>query len=130
MAGWSVKHILLLFSALTECILSFNMLLVIFLVQLSPLLPSVIIMLNMLFSPACVISSQNLFSFTNYIRIMQPVFSDDPNLIVEDVDFCYTHLVLITREGWNFRLCSVSLPLLSEKVIEQVHLMEELGRVI
>ncbi|XP_012079141.1 protease 2 isoform X2 [Jatropha curcas] len=44
-------------------------------------------------------------------RIWESVFNDDQDLIVEDVDFCDTHLVLIMREGWNFRLCSVPLPL-------------------
>ncbi|KAA8531765.1 hypothetical protein F0562_006518 [Nyssa sinensis] len=43
------------------------------------------------------------------------VFIDDPELIIEDVDFCDTHLVLIVREGRKFRLCSVSLPLASGK---------------
>lgn len=44
-------------------------------------------------------------------RKWEEVFVDDQNLIVEDVDFCDKYLVLITREGRKFQLCSVSLPL-------------------
>lgn len=46
---------------------------------------------------------------------MQNVFADDHELIVEDVDFCNSHLVLIVRENRAFKLCSVSLPLPSGK---------------
>lgn len=48
---------------------------------------------------------------------MQNIFSDDSEFIIEDVDFNDKHLVLILREGQNFRLCSISLPLPSVKVI-------------
>ncbi|EEF40045.1 protease 2 [Ricinus communis] len=44
-------------------------------------------------------------------RLWESVFKDDQDLIIVDVDFCDTHLVLIVREGWSFRLCSVPLPL-------------------
>lgn len=44
-------------------------------------------------------------------RIWESVFIDDKDLIVEDVDFSDTHLVLITREGRKFRIRSVTLPL-------------------
>lgn len=44
-------------------------------------------------------------------RIWENVFIDDPHLVVEDVDFCNTHLLLILREGRQFRLGSVTLPL-------------------
>ncbi|KAE7999826.1 hypothetical protein FH972_004221 [Carpinus fangiana] len=44
-------------------------------------------------------------------RIWESVFLDDGNLVIEDVDFSDTHLVLITREGQKFRICSVTLPL-------------------
>lgn len=47
---------------------------------------------------------------------MQNVFIDDPNLVVEDVDFCNTHMVVILREGRQFRLGSVSLPLPAGRV--------------
>ncbi|KAL5821553.1 hypothetical protein ACOSQ3_023435 [Xanthoceras sorbifolium] len=43
-------------------------------------------------------------------RIWESVFTDDEDMVVEDVDFCKTHLALIIREGWKFRLCSVALP--------------------
>ncbi|KAL5819500.1 hypothetical protein ACOSQ4_023342 [Xanthoceras sorbifolium] len=43
-------------------------------------------------------------------RIWESVFTDDQDMVVEDVDFCKTHLALIIREGWKFRLCSVALP--------------------
>ncbi|XAR73939.1 Oligopeptidase B [Bertholletia excelsa] len=44
-------------------------------------------------------------------RKWENLFIDDPELVLEDVDFCDTHLVLILREGWKFKLCSVALPL-------------------
>nr|XP_009631053.1 dipeptidyl aminopeptidase BI [Nicotiana tomentosiformis] len=50
------------------------------------------------------------------------IFSDDPKFIIEDVDFNDKHLVLILREGRNFRLCSISLPLSSVK--EEIKLKE------
>lgn len=48
---------------------------------------------------------------------MQNIFSDDSEFIIEDVDFSDKHLVLILRDGRNFRLCPISLPLPSVKVI-------------
>lgn len=43
--------------------------------------------------------------------MVQDLFVDDPDLVIVDVDFSHTHLVLILREGWKFRLCAVRLPL-------------------
>lgn len=48
--------------------------------------------------------------------VLQNVFIEDQNLVIEDVDFCNSHLVLITREGRNYGICSVALPLPGEKV--------------
>lgn len=47
---------------------------------------------------------------------MQKVFIDDQELIVEDVDFCDSHLVMMVREGRTLGLCSVLLPLPSGQV--------------
>lgn len=47
---------------------------------------------------------------------MQTVFVDDPDMIIVDVDFNDTHLVLILREGQTLRLCAVPLPLPDHKV--------------
>ncbi|XP_058069234.1 uncharacterized protein LOC131218610 isoform X2 [Magnolia sinica] len=44
-------------------------------------------------------------------RTWENVFLDDPNVIIEDADFCDTHLVLILREGRRLRICSIALPL-------------------
>ncbi|XP_052197031.1 uncharacterized protein LOC127804246 isoform X2 [Diospyros lotus] len=44
-------------------------------------------------------------------RKWESVFIDDQELIIEDVDFCETHLAVIIREGWKFKLCSLALPL-------------------
>ncbi|XP_059594406.1 uncharacterized protein LOC100263895 isoform X2 [Vitis vinifera] len=44
-------------------------------------------------------------------RNWESVFIDDPDLIIEDVDFNDTHMVFIVREGRKFRICSVALPL-------------------
>ncbi|XP_022965581.1 uncharacterized protein LOC111465437 [Cucurbita maxima] len=44
-------------------------------------------------------------------RTWENVFVDDPNLVILDVDFSHTHLVLILREGQKLRLCAVRLPL-------------------
>lgn len=52
----------------------------------------------------------------------ESVFIDDQGLVVEDVDFCKTHMALILREGRTYRLCSVSLPLPAGKGV--VHLKE------
>ncbi|KAL5557164.1 hypothetical protein UlMin_039400 [Ulmus minor] len=49
------------------------------------------------------------------LRTWEDLFIDDPDLVIQDVDFCNTHLVLILREGRNFRLGSVSLPLPARK---------------
>lgn len=48
--------------------------------------------------------------------LLQSVFTDDPDWVVEDLDFSHTHLVVTLREGRNFRLCSVTLPLPAGKV--------------
>ncbi|WRX08111.1 Peptidase S9A [Theobroma cacao] len=55
-------------------------------------------------------------------RIWESVFIDDQDLIIEDVDFSNSRLVLITREGRNFGICSVALPLLGRK--QAVYLRE------
>ncbi|KAF5463876.1 hypothetical protein F2P56_014004 [Juglans regia] len=55
-------------------------------------------------------------------RKWENVFSDDQDLIIEDVDFSDTHLILITREGRKYRICSISLPLPVRK--GAVHLKE------
>ncbi|WVZ65173.1 hypothetical protein U9M48_014582 [Paspalum notatum var. saurae] len=39
------------------------------------------------------------------------VFVEEPGVILEDVDFCDTHMVLTLRQGRKLRLCSVKLPL-------------------
>ncbi|KAL5984838.1 hypothetical protein ACLOJK_038674 [Asimina triloba] len=44
-------------------------------------------------------------------RTWETLFLDDPNVIIEDLDFCDTHLVLILREGRQLRICSIALPL-------------------
>ncbi|GAV88974.1 LOW QUALITY PROTEIN: Peptidase_S9 domain-containing protein/Peptidase_S9_N domain-containing protein, partial [Cephalotus follicularis] len=49
-------------------------------------------------------SSLSLFNW-------ESVFVDNQAMIVEDVDFCNTHMVLVVREGRKYRLCSVALPL-------------------
>lgn len=59
-------------------------------------------------------------------RIWENVFLDDPDLVIEDVDFSDRHLVLIVREGQSFRLCAVPLPLPSHK--EAVRLKEHCPR--
>ncbi|XP_074305195.1 uncharacterized protein LOC141640240 isoform X2 [Silene latifolia] len=48
-------------------------------------------------------------------RVWENVFADDPDMIIEDVDFCNTHLVLIIRESQKLRLCAVPLPFPSHK---------------
>lgn len=51
--------------------------------------------------------------------MMQNVFNNGPNLVIEDIDFSDKYMVLILREGQNLRLCSVTLPLPSGKVSKQ-----------
>ncbi|XP_021751822.1 uncharacterized protein LOC110717433 [Chenopodium quinoa] len=48
-------------------------------------------------------------------RVWESVFVDDPNMVIVDVDFNDTHLVLILREGQTLRLCTVPLPLPTHK---------------
>ena len=50
---------------------------------------------------------------------LQEVIVDDPDLVIEDVDFSDKYLALIVRENRNFQLCSVGLPLPFEKVIKE-----------
>uniref|UniRef100_A0A0E0ESW1 Prolyl endopeptidase n=1 Tax=Oryza meridionalis TaxID=40149 RepID=A0A0E0ESW1_9ORYZ len=38
------------------------------------------------------------------------VFLEEPGVILEDVDFCDTHMVLVLRQGRKLKLCSVKLP--------------------
>lgn len=52
----------------------------------------------------------------------ETVFIDDKDLIIEDVDFSDTHLLLIIREGRKLRICSVPLPLRNE--MGAVHLKD------
>lgn len=47
--------------------------------------------------------------------IWERVFDDDRDMVIEDVDFCNTHLTLIIRENCSFRLCSVPLPMPARK---------------
>ncbi|KAM7516587.1 hypothetical protein LguiA_006170 [Lonicera macranthoides] len=55
-------------------------------------------------------------------RKWENVLVDDPELVIEDVDFSDSHLVLVLREDRKFRLCSLPLPLQSGK--GAVHLKE------
>ncbi|MBA0589251.1 uncharacterized protein LOC105802200 [Gossypium raimondii] len=55
-------------------------------------------------------------------RIWENVFIGDQNLVIEDGDFCNSHLVLLTREGRKYGICSVALPLPGWK--QAVHLRE------
>ncbi|XP_024978225.1 uncharacterized protein LOC112515565 isoform X2 [Cynara cardunculus var. scolymus] len=55
-------------------------------------------------------------------RKWESLFIDDKDLIIEDADFCNSHVVLTVREGGRFRLCSVALPLPNNKGM--VHLRE------
>lgn len=48
-------------------------------------------------------------------RKWENVFANYQQLVIEDVDFCDTHLVLIVRDGWKYKLCSISLPLNNDK---------------
>lgn len=54
---------------------------------------------------------QNIFLSNQLSDVVQHVFVDDPDLVIVDVDFSHTHLVLILRGGRKFRLCAVCLPL-------------------
>lgn len=51
-----------------------------------------------------------------FIFHLQTVFIDDPELIIEDVDFCKTHLSLIVKEMQSLKICVVDLPLKTERV--------------
>uniref|UniRef100_A0ACD5YEL8 Uncharacterized protein n=1 Tax=Avena sativa TaxID=4498 RepID=A0ACD5YEL8_AVESA len=51
------------------------------------------------------------------------VFLEEPDIILEDVDFCSTHMVLILRQGRKLRLCSVNLPL-PENIHVPAHLSD------
>ncbi|OMP02135.1 hypothetical protein COLO4_11319 [Corchorus olitorius] len=55
-------------------------------------------------------------------KTWENVFLDDQDLIIEDADFSNSHLVLITRKGRDFGICSVALPLPVGK--QAVHLRE------
>lgn len=44
------------------------------------------------------------------------MFIGDPDLVMEDVDFSNTHMVLILRESGSLKLGSISLPLPTRKV--------------
>ncbi|XP_071711689.1 uncharacterized protein [Rutidosis leptorrhynchoides] len=55
-------------------------------------------------------------------RKWENVFIDAEDLIIEDIDFCDSHMVLIIRDGGKLRLCSVALPMPNNK--DAVHLRE------
>ncbi|KAL6572892.1 hypothetical protein OROHE_002368 [Orobanche hederae] len=55
-------------------------------------------------------------------RNWENIFVSDQQLIIEDVDFCNSHLLLITRDGLKYGLYSISLPLSIGK--EGAHLKE------
>ncbi|KAJ0963395.1 hypothetical protein J5N97_028517 [Dioscorea zingiberensis] len=44
-------------------------------------------------------------------RNWESVLVEDPDVSIEDIDFCDSHMVLIIREGIKLKLCSVALPL-------------------
>ncbi|KAL9261164.1 Protease 2-like protein [Drosera capensis] len=48
-------------------------------------------------------------------RKWEHVFVDDPELIIQDVDFCDSHLVLSMRKDKKLQLCAVPLPLPDQK---------------
>lgn len=48
--------------------------------------------------------------------LFQPVFAEDQGLLIQDVDFCESHMVITTREGRAIKLCAVELPLPDGKV--------------
>ncbi|KAI3830371.1 hypothetical protein MKX03_033483 [Papaver bracteatum] len=50
-------------------------------------------------------------------RKWENVFLDDPEFVLEDVDYNDTHLVLILREGREFKICAVPLPLASKGAV-------------
>lgn len=70
-----------------------------------------------LYDFSCLISNYDYFHNCLFSYLLQDVFINDPDWVVEDVDFSHTHLVLTLREGRNFRLCSVALPLPAGKVV-------------
>ncbi|EPS68394.1 hypothetical protein M569_06374 [Genlisea aurea] len=49
-------------------------------------------------------------------RKWEIAFIPDQDLMMEDVDFCNTHMVLIVRSGRKYGLCSIDLPLKNQKV--------------
>ena len=51
-----------------------------------------------------------------FIFCLQTVFIDDPEVIIEDVDFCKTHVSLIVKQMQSFKICVVDLPLKTEQV--------------
>ncbi|CAM8882421.1 unnamed protein product [Rhodiola kirilowii] len=53
---------------------------------------------------------------TSDINKWEAVFAEDQDLIIQDVDFCDSHMVLTTREGRAIKLCAVKLPLPDGKV--------------
>ncbi|EOA13092.1 hypothetical protein CARUB_v10026100mg [Capsella rubella] len=60
--------------------------------------------------------------FSSSQRIWETVFIDNPELIIEDVDFCKTHLSLIVKEMQSLKICVVDLPLKTERA--PVHLRD------
>ncbi|KAK3133492.1 hypothetical protein QOZ80_6AG0537250 [Eleusine coracana subsp. coracana] len=51
------------------------------------------------------------------------VIQEESDVILEDVDFCDTHMVLTLRQGKKLRLCSVNLPL-PENITVPAHLSD------
>ncbi|OEL30439.1 Protease 2 [Dichanthelium oligosanthes] len=51
------------------------------------------------------------------------VFIEEPGVILEDVDFCDTHMALTLRQGRKLRLCAVNLPL-TEDINVPAHLSD------
>ncbi|RZC45284.1 hypothetical protein C5167_038231 [Papaver somniferum] len=64
--------------------------------------------------------SHYLFSCTveaSGSRKWENVFLDDPEFVLENVDYNDTHLILILREGREFKICAVPLPLASKEAV-------------
>ncbi|XP_075503014.1 uncharacterized protein LOC142540613 [Primulina tabacum] len=59
---------------------------------------------------------QSTVDSSRYPRKWENVFANEQELMIEDVDFCHSHLVLIIRDKRKYGLCSISLPLSSAKL--------------
>lgn len=77
-------------------------------------------LLLLVFVFVCLLACDNLLYLHDIFCLkLQEVFVDDPDMVIEDVDFSDKYLALILREGRNFQLCSVGLPLASGKVLKE-----------